>query len=371
MSFCIGDKPDTDHQLPSPVRSAPGKAAADPRSKPQASNTSKPESNSPSVGRHRASAAVTAAPARQGTSPRPMHAGTLSQPPSESAIQQLPQPGQDSDQLLHSPQDLGQPCQGAGAASSLCQSSDIKLTEPPAAMHHTEVAAGSGMSAEGQSASHREDELETKLSELTRRLSTAEQAAGVSSEIQSQLLQLKEDKAALQADLKQFMQHTSSMLTTIQAQMSRLMGCSSPATAAPTAQHSCASAGAGQQGRSQGQGQLDLGHPEIALPVQPQVVGSSEPVSPVTLAQARSSISDWRLESHGSQPSPLARHEIFQSAVPSKQMLPQATHSRAQPGQSGSWMDELCIGADRRSIKVCLALAGARTSHAAAVKCGS
>lgn len=313
-----------------------------------------PESTSPSVGRHRANAAMTAAPARQSnTSPPPMQAGILSQAPDESAIQRLPQLRPDSDQLLHSPPDLGQRRQTAGVTTSPCQSSDIKLTEPPVAMHQADAIAGSGLSEAGQYDLNREDELDTKMTELTHRLSAAEQAAGVSSEIQSQLLQLKEDKAAMQAELKQFMQHTSSMLTTIQAQMSRLMACSSATTAAPTAQHSCAAAALGQQGRSQGQGQLDLGHPETALPVQPQVVGSSEPVSPMTLAQARSSISDWRLESHGSQPSPLARHEIFQSAIPSKQMLPQATHSRAQPGQSGSWMDEPCMGADTSSTKVC------------------
>lgn len=220
-------------------------------------------------------------------------------------------------------------------------------------MHLAEAAAAAGCLAEGQSASHRERELETKLNELTRRLSTAAQAAGISSEVQSQLLQLKEDKAALQADLKQFMQHTSSMLTTIQAQMSRLMGCGSPTITPLTAVHSCASAATGQLGRSQGQGHSDQGHLEPALPVQPQMLGSSEPVSPVTVAQARSSITDWRLESHGSQPSPLARHEIFQSAAPSKHTLPQATPGRGQPQQSASWMDELCMGLDRRSTKVC------------------
>ena len=295
-----------------------------------------------------------------------MQAGIGSQSPDKSARLQA---RSDSNLLLHSPHERGQPRQSSGVTSSPHQNPDSKPTELPRAMHQADPSAASGSSEAGQSASHKAEELETKLSELTRRLSVAEQAAGVSSEIQSQLLQLKEDKAALQADLKQFMQHTSSMLTTIQAQMSRLMGCAPPTSAFPSAEHSYASAAVGQSDRRQGQGQLGAGHPETALPLQPQAQGSAEPNSPVGLAQARSSISDWRLESHGNQPSPLARHEIFQNAAPSKQLLPRATHSRAQAGQSGSWMDELCMGQDSRSTKVCWLLLGASGhSHVAAMK---
>ena len=295
-----GDKPQADHQLPSPVRSTSGQSAG---SRPQPSKVQGPEPHSPSAGRHRADAAVTAAPARQSTSPPHLQGDAPSQAQDASATQQLPQ--------------------------------------PPSDLQQAEAGIEAGLSAEGDSASHRDFELETKLSELTHRLSAAERAAGGSSEIQRQLLQLKEDKAALQADLKQFIQHTSSMLTTIQAQMSRLMGCGTPSTAPVTAENSSTS------------GQLDRGYPEPALPAQARGCGSSEPVSPVTSAQARSSGYDWQLESRGSQPGPLARHEIFQTAATSPQHADhQAAHSRLQPGQSGSWMDELRINLDRRSTQV-------------------
>ena len=262
-------------------------------------------------------------------------------------MQQLPQPLSYPEHLLHTTTlDLGRQHE-VDATSLSSEDPGAKLTGPTVSKQQAEAATAAGPPAEAESASHRESELETKLSELTHRLSAAELAAGHSSEIHSQLLQLKEDKAALQADLKQFMQHTSSMLTTLQAQMSRLMGCSLPSTAPVTAENSCASAASGQ---------LDEGRSETALPAQTQAPGSPEKISPATLAQVRGSIHDWHLESHGSQPSPLARHEIFQSAASSpKHALQQAAHSRVQSGQSGSWMDELRMSLDKRRTKVCRA----------------
>ena len=260
-----------------------------------------------------------------------------------SAMQQPPQPL--SERLLHATTfDLSRQHE-IGATSLSSEDPGAKLTGPTVSTDQAEAATEAGWPAVGDSASHRESELDTKMSELTHRLRAAEQAAGHSSEIHSQLLQLQEDKATLQAELKQFMQHTSSMLTTLQAQMSRLMGCSRPSSAPVTAENSCASAASGQ---------LDQGRSETALPAQAQAPGSPEKISPATLAPARGSIHDWHLESHGSQPSPLARHEIFQSATSSPEhALQQAAYSRVQSGQSGSWMDELRTGLDKRRTQVC------------------
>ena len=322
-----GGTPSGDHQLPSPASSL----------------GQKHESHSPSVSRHRAKAAVTAAPARPySSSPSPMQAGNSMQAQGTSAKQQPPQLLSDPPQLLHTSIPCLSQQPNAGASSFPREDSDVKVTGPSVSKHQAEAASEAGL---GDAASHRESELETKMSDLAHRLSAAEQAAEPSSEIQSQLLQLKEDKAALQADLKQFMQHTSSMLTTLQAQMSRLMGCSLPSTAPVTAETSCASAASGQ---------VDRGRSEAALPAQAQALGCPEKISPATLAQARDSLHDWHLESHGGQPSPLARHEIFQSAASSpKHEIQLATHSKAQSGQSCSWMDELHMSLKERRLQVC------------------
>lgn len=295
---------------------------------------------------------MTAAPAKPSTSPSSVQAGNPSQAQGTSDIQQLPQLMSDTQQLLHSnTADVSQKPGNPGATSISSKDQDAKLKGSAVTTGQVQAATEGGSLAEQDSASHRESELETRLSELTHRLSAAEQAAGHSVEIHSQLLQLKADKAALQADLKQFMQHTSSMLTTLQAQMSRLMGCSLPSTAPVSAENS---------GTSAASGQLDQGRPEPALSAQAEGQGRPEPISPVTSAQARGSIHDWHVESHGSQPSPLARHEIFQSTTPSpKHTLQQAGHpklaarSRHQPGQSGLSMDELRMGLDRRRTQVC------------------
>ena len=124
-----------------------------------------------------------------------------------------------------------------------------------------------------------EQQLEAKLSALTDRLHAAEQAAGQHSELQQQLQELKQAKTALQADMKQFTEHISSMLTTLQSQVSKLLlpGFSQGSTAQHTAVQSPANKGSPDEG--------SLG----TAPLQ------------------------WQLESHGAVPSPLARHQIFSS----------------------------------------------------------
>lgn len=128
-----------------------------------------------------------------------------------------------------------------------------------------------------------EQQLEAKLSALTDRLHAAEQAAGQHSELQQQLQELKQAKNALQADMKQFTEHISSMLTTLQSQVSRLLlpGFSQGSTAQQTADQSPANKGSSSQGSL-----------------------STTPLQ-------------WHLESHGAVPSPLARHRIFSSQTAS------------------------------------------------------
>ena len=207
------------------------------------------------------------------------------------------------------------------------------------------------------SASHKESELEAKLTELTHRLSAAEQAAGHHSEIKEQLLQLKEDKSALQDDLKQFMQHTSSVLTILQANMSRLMLSGSSSRSSLTAENSHASVA------SIG---LPQGFPEPVIAARPPLEGgdahskgsdaswkgSDEAVSPVAMPQARSSLHDWQVESHGNQPSPLARHEIFQSIASPVQAVRPPSSLGGQPGQLGSWLAELPLQLQDSNQKV-------------------
>ena len=397
-AYPAGGTPQADRQLPSPASSTSDQAATDnSESSPQASQSQKQQPVSPPVGRHRANAAVTAAPAKLSTSAQ---AGTPSQAQGASDIQQLPQLLSDTQQLLRSnTSDLGQKPgntdamslssedQGATLKGSamftgqkpaatearsqaerdltfqkmfeletklsevthrLSAAEQARVKKPAMSTGQIQAAKEAGSQAEQDPAFRRASELETKLSNSSNRLSAADQVAGPSSEICDQLLQLKADKAALQADMKQFMQHTSSMLTTLQAQMSRLMGCSLPSTAPVSAENSCISAASGQ---------LDEGRPESPLA---EGQGRSEPISPVTSAPARGSIHDWHLESHGSQPSPLARHEIFQSATPSpKHTLQQAGHpkptacGREQPGQLGISMDELRMGLGKRTMRVC------------------
>lgn len=123
-------------------------------------------------------------------------------------------------------------------------------------------------------------QLESKLSALTDRLRTAEQAASTHTVLQQQLLELKQDKDAIQADMRQFTEHISSMLTTLQSQVSRLLLSNSVEPhqhQASAAMHSAAGKQTGQQG--------SLGTAHL----------------------------QWNVESHGSVPSPLARHQIFQS----------------------------------------------------------
>ena len=200
-----------------------------------------------------------------------------------------------------------------------------------------------------QSMSSREAELEGKLGELTRRLTTAEQAAGHQTQLHSQLQQVKADKAALQSELKQFMQHTSSMMTTLQSQISRLIVAapSGSAQVAPESSQRASASRAGQAGQGTPTHGLHVGDPEGWL-------GQAQgPASPPAAPQVRSSVQEWLVESHGNQPSPLAHHEIFQGSSPPVQSSSRPVQGSAvQQGIPPSWVDELQQAPGRRQEQV-------------------
>lgn len=199
-----------------------------------------------------------------------------------------------------------------------------------------------------QSMSSREAELEGKLGELTRRLTTAEQAAGHQTQLHSQLQQVKADKAALQSELKQFMQHTSSMMTTLQSQISRLIVAapSGSAQVAPESSQRASASRAGQAGQGTPTHGLHVGDPEGWLG---QAQGHA---SPPAAPQIRSSVQEWLVESHGNQPSPLAHHEIFQGSSPPVQSSRPVQGSAMQQGIPPSWVDELQQAPGRRQVQV-------------------
>ena len=320
-------------------------AAADAQGKDGASRVQKPGASSPSISRQRAEAAVTSAPPRQSTSAHAMHAGASLHSHDGDARRLSLQPLMDTQEASHatsrfnysSDQTHGKGSRGRRSGS---QASDEQAFVPQAAASEDSSAA---CSAGGeQPTTDKESELEATLSELTLRLAAAEEAAGHHSEIQSQLMQLKSDKTALQDDLKQFMQHTSSMLTTIQAQMSRLMVPGAGNTASISAENSHASAASMH---------FSQGLPATVLPAIAPALGGANLSSPTTCAPARSSLHDWQLESHGSQPSPLARHDIFQHDT-SPRGSQQAASSISQPAEFGSWMTELQQGLGSRSKQV-------------------
>ena len=342
-----GHQSQVDHKVPSPLGSSrsghSAAAAADFQGKGEAYKGQKPETGSLSVSRQRAEAAMTAAPPRQSTAAHPLHAGVpVDEDTRSPSLQPLPDMQEASPATSHFSRFPDQ----ARGMDPWDKSSGSQALDEPAFV--PQAAASEDSSAEASAdvdrqASHGESELEAKLSELTYRLSVAEQAAGHHSQIQSQLTQLKGDKAALQEDLKQFMQHTSSMLTTIQAQMSRLMFPTADITAPASAEHIHA---------SDASLRLNQDLPATALPARAPAEGSAEPSSPTTFAPARSSLHDWQLESHGSQPSPLARHEIFQRDASPRQALQQDPSSSNQPAEFGSWMAELQQGLGSRSKQV-------------------
>lgn len=207
---------------------------------------------------------------------------------------------------------------------------------------------GNAVPTTAQSMNSREAELEGKLSELTRRLTTAEQAAGHHTQLHSQLQQLKADKASLESELKQFMQHTSSMMTTLQSQISRLI-VAAPSGSAQVATESSQMASASRAGQA-GQGRpthgLHVGDPEGWL-------GQAQgPASPPAAPQIRSSVQEWLLESHGNQPSPLAHHEIFRGSSPPEQSSRPVQGSAVQQGIPPSWVDELQQAPGRRQEQV-------------------
>ena len=223
--------------------------------------------------------------------------------------------------------------QGAGAGRQPHQPCD-KASETP-----SEVAAAA------ESTTNRPSQLESKLDELTQRLNAAEEASKHHCELHTQLQQLKQDKTALQSDLKHFMQHTSCMLTTLQSQISRLMVAGPASTQQPAA--------------DQGRKASALEHAEQGSPGQHAgaaevgcMAGASRPTA---LGQARSNLPEaWRLESHGDQPSPLARHEIFERPLSA---LQSAQHTSAGPKelagqQAASWIDELKHGLSRSPQQV-------------------
>ena len=143
-----------------------------------------------------------------------------------------------------------------------------------------------------QAMSDSEQQLEAKLSALTDRLRAAEQAAGSHSQLQQQLQELKQDKDALQADMKQFTDHISTMLTTLQSQVSKLL----------------------------------LTDPKQGQIYQLGAVQNRADEGSHSRGSVGSAPLQWNLESHGMAPSPLAPHQIFQSEALE---LPRATHSHS------------------------------------------
>ena len=153
------------------------------------------EEDSPPVGRQRAEAAITCVPHPSSTQTRP---------PAPCAL-----PHQPSLQMtLQSPPSLQSP---AGQQQEFAQLdrdlSDTNEDHSDHSQNRSQEAAPAGLTAE--TVSDHEADMQSKLVQLTQRLDAAEQAAKHHSELHSQLLQIKADKTALQSDLKQFMEHTS------------------------------------------------------------------------------------------------------------------------------------------------------------------
>ena len=289
-------------------------------------------SDSPQVGRQRAEAATTSAPHRQDSESHP--------PPPSSLHSQHASDSQP--QLNTASQTPTEQAYDAGSKDRSAQSADA-CVEP------SQEASAEAVASAAESLSSREAELEVKLSELTQRLSNAEQAATHHSQLHRQLQELKADKTALQSDLQQFMHHTSSMMTTLQSQISKLIG----ATPATSAQATAEQAHLAPASRA--------GHPrqdtrENALHGTPSREGHSSPAlgpaSTPAPAQTMSSVQDWLLESHGDQPSPLACHEIFQGAASHMQSSRDVQDNAVQQRQPQSRVSGLQLGLNRRQEQV-------------------
>ncbi|DBA75846.1 TPA: hypothetical protein ACH3X1_010248 [Trebouxia sp. C0004] len=287
--------------------------------------------DSPHVGRQRAEAATTPAPYRPNYDLNPSPPSSLH---SQHALESQPQ----LQTASHTPTEQAY---HAGSEDDCAQSADAHI-EP------SREASAEAVASAAESLSSREAELEVKLSELTQRLRNAEQAATQHSQLHSQLQQLKADKTALQSDLQQFMQHTSSMMTTLHSQISKLLVAAPTTSARAVAQqdHLASASRAGHR---------EQDFCEHALHGKPSAEGhmgpTLRPASTLAAAQTRSSVQDWLLESHGDQPSPLACHEIFQRAASRMQSSRNMQGNTVQHRQR---VDGLQLGLGRRQEQVTL-----------------
>ena len=252
--------------------------------------------------RQRAESALTAAPHPNS----PCDRNAAQQPDENIAMSQ-----QDNDRTSTAPaskveeRQASLPQQNAKPHGSAAQSSSEQtdMSQSSASAGEAAMQDSTGLQAMSDS----EQQLEAKLSALTDRLHAAEQAAGSHSQLQQQLQELKQDKDALQADMKQFTDHISIMLTTLQSQVSKLL-LTDPK-----------------------QGQVyQLGA------VQNRAVEGSHSQGSVGSAPLQ-----WSVESHGMAPRPLARHQIFQSEA---RKLPRATHSHSDIAA-----EHLCMSLDAGS----------------------
>ncbi len=293
-------------------------------------------SDSPQVGRQRAEAATTSAPRRQDTE---SHLSTPSSLHSQHVSDSQPQ-------LQTASQTKAQQAYDAGSEDDCAQSADAHVE--PSREASAEVVASAA-----ESLSSREAELEIKLSELTQRLSNAEQAAAHHSQLHSQVQQLKADKTALQSDLHQFMQHTSSMMTTLQSQISKLIVAAPAASAQAAAEQAhLATAATATASRAGHPRQDTCEHALHGKPLEGHLGPALGPASTLAPAQTRSSVQDWLLESHGDQPSPLACHEIFQGAASRMQSGRDVQGNGVRQRQSQSRVTGQQLGLDRRQEQV-------------------
>ena len=289
--------------------------------------------DSPQIGRQRAEAATTSAPCRQNSESQPLPPSSLH---SQYASDSQPQ----LQTASHTPTE--QAPYDAGSEDHCAQSAGA-CVEP------SREASAKAVASAAESLSSREAELEVKLSELSQRLGNAEQAAAHHSQLHSQLQQLKADKTALQSDLQHFMQHTSSMMTTLQSQISKLI-VATPATSAQAIAEQAQLAPASRAGHPR---QDTREHAVHGTPSREGHLGPAlGPASTPAPAQTRSSVQDWLLESHGDQPSPLVCHEIFQGAASRMQSSRDVQGKTVQQRQSQSRVDGLQLGLNRRQEQV-------------------
>ena len=282
-------------------------------------------SNSPQGGRQQAEAATTSAPCRPNSESHPS-------PPSSLHSQHASDSQPKLKSASHTPTEHAY---DAGSADDCAQSANAHV-EP------SKEASGA------ESLSSREAELEVKLSELTQRLTNAEQAAVHHSQLHSHLQQLKADKTALQSDLQQFMQHTSSMMTTLQSQISKLI-VAAPATSAQAVAEQAHLASTSRAGHPR---QDTCEHALHGKPSEGHLGPALDPASTLAPAQTRSSVQEWLLESHGDEPSPLACHEIFEGTASRMQSSRDVQGNTVQQRQSQSRLNGLKLGLDSRQEQV-------------------